>query len=190
LPAICVLLIVGCGPSPSDTYERARKAQAAGNHRAFAACLTPGSLDVMNARTCATIVTVTQLSDNPEMKKELAPLLARHGLSVLIQKNNKPGAGLFARVKDKPGLYADMMAFMSAHRKKGSQLPRQVDSLGQLTELKTSGKTATGIVTVTEKGTEIRTRIQFKKIDGSWLIDPDLRLPARKTPPKTRPSKK
>ncbi len=179
LSAIVCLLLIGCGPGPKQTFERARAAEAKRDFHGFASCLTPDKLDVMNARTCAMIVTVSMLSEDKQMRQDLLPLLEKHGLEILIQRGEQPGDSLFKRVKDKPRLYADMMTFMVEHRKKGTRLPRVRQTLGSLTELKTKGESAVGTVVVTRNGKESRNKIHFKKINGKWLIDPDLSIRPR-----------
>ena len=119
--------------------------------------------------------------DNTKAKlAKLDEVLTNHGLTEEKMKSLESVAPsqnpadamkvLAANVKDKPGCVADMTADIDAMND-GEEKKMGMELEGELRDLKVDGDSVTATIVHTVNGEEKPQPIQFKKIDGGWLID-------------------
>lgn len=188
--ALSVSLIACGGKTPQDTFTKLKAAQEKKDHKAMASCLTSATLDKMNLGLTLVAGFATMGKDfkpDPAKEKELDAIFAKHGLKDLKKQKSKEDAEkTMASIKDKPGLYADLITFIEKNSKKGSfNMPEFVE----LKDVKVEGETATGKLVSKRKGKdgkdETKTEdVTFKNVNGEWLMHIEM---SRK---KKKPAKK
>jgi len=115
---------------------------------------------------------------DPKSKDEVESLLKEHGLDPDAEEDDEPihGNDMEAALKkmtdpieDKPAFIADAIALMKKLNKKegGSSFDFPV---GKLEDLKVDGNSATAVIVVSKKGKEEREPVEFRKVDGGWLV--------------------
>ena len=156
----------------------------------FMDCLTDESQDVFVGGMVMVSVMMKGLAEafsglgweGDDTKNEFAKLeevMKKHGITEEFLKTIeevKPAIpedaikALIKPVKDKPEFVADMFeAFDSLGDDKQDANPGN-GFMGELTELKIDGDSATAVVVGKKDGKERKQDMSFKKIDGGWLI--------------------
>lgn len=173
LVLVAALVLGGCGGggygSPQEVFDDFQKAATAKDWNKLMACMTPETQDAMVAGFVMMGAMAAAFGD-----KEMEPLLKKHG----VDPNAKPDESitdpaeamklLAGKIKDKPAFVSDIMAHLE---KKDPGAATQNLPSGTLTDVKIEGDAATATVVGKDKdGKEQKADIQFKKVDGSWLL--------------------
>ncbi len=154
----------GGGSTPQATFDAMKAAIKAKDMRKFTNCLTPESQKMM----VSGLLMVSQMAKGFGGKSDpdMDALLKKHGVAEVNLKNLEEAA---AKVKDKPGFMADFAAMAEKKGKQGGMLTSS-QAEGVLKDVKITGETAKGKVVTTKDGKEITDTIEFRKVDGRWLI--------------------
>lgn len=186
----------GCGSkkhdSPDDVFNAAKAAMEEKDMEAFMECLTEESQDVFAggiAMVSVMMKAFSGLGGQDEKAKEaftkIDKVMADHGLTEEFMKNmqdakpSSPAEGfkeLLKPVKDKPKFVSEMMAALESMGDKGSSGPGD-GFMGELTDVKIDGDTATGVAVGKKDGKEEKEDLNFKKVDGGWLIHLEIDMP-------------
>ncbi|MHC4914367.1 MAG: DUF4878 domain-containing protein [Planctomycetota bacterium] len=167
----------GGGSTPEATFNAMKAAADAKDMRKFMKCLTPESQDMMVGGVVAVAVMTTEMAKAMGGKSDadMEALLKKHNVSGADVKAMNPSsmeAGmkqLAAKVKDKPGFMADFAALAEKKGKKEG-VAMTGGAEGTLKDVKITGDTAKGTVVTTKDGKETTDTIEFRKVDGRWLI--------------------
>ena len=175
--SVALVALVACGggkggaSSPQDVYDSAKSAAASKNWKALFQTIDPEKSDLM----LFAVVMGASFSTmgNAEAQKELEPMLAKHGLDPKAKPNMSGKEGpesaakeAFKNVKDKPALFAEVMAFTEKNSKGKDSMKMPFDN-ATLKDVKIDGEKATGTSTQADGKT---TPMHFVKRAGSWYI--------------------
>jgi len=112
----------------------------------------------------------TRPARSPEQQKRaeaVEAILVKHGITDRAQKPEETKKAYYARlrdqVKDKRGFLLDLMQLQPPRAKK-------IEPPFELTNLKITGKTATGTLVQKEETGTTSVDISFDRVEGSWLI--------------------
>lgn len=172
--------------SPAKVFEAAKSAVEKKDMAGFLKCMTPESQEVFAGVLAMSALMMKALAeafggggDNKELAK-IDDVLKKHGLTTKMMKelensdDKDPKAAikkLTAPIKDKPAFVKDIMAALESMGDKGGGGGPADDFAGKLTNVKVDGDSATGTVTQTKDGEKKEDEINFKKVNGGWLID-------------------
>ena len=204
LAALICLTAVGCGGGGHDSPQAAFDAmKAAGDKKdwkGLCECMTPDSRDAMAggmvvAGTVMKAMGVFAMMGGGEQAEKtkaalerIDEVLKKHGVDEDAMKKvqeTMQGAEpkdptnnlavlkeLAALIEDKPTFIGDMFTVLEEMNPGESPM-----SFGNaaLKDVKIDGDTATGTIAKTVKGTKKNDPINFKKIDGGWLVDIPMR---------------
>jgi hypothetical protein len=157
--------------TPDEAFERAKQAASKGEWRTFYELLAPATRDRMLGGTVFAAAMLAGFSADPTRKTSVEDLAKRHGVRDAEQADpddmERALIAAVAGVGDKPGCFADFMAWVTANTEKGAALVE----MGALERLTVTGDTAQGFqVTTKEGGREVRP-IGFQRVDGRWFVD-------------------
>lgn len=173
--AVALALLASCGKgggsTPEAAYNNAKQAVQDKNWRGLYNACDPEAVEVLilGSMMGAGFATMS----NKDAKAELDEITKKHGLP----ENKAPMGGgdmkaaakeALKDVKDKPGLFADLMAFMEKHMKDQGGMKNEMT--GDIKDVKIEGETAKGTVTRADgKSSEIR----FVRRNGLWYLSMD-----------------
>ena len=179
--------------SPEDVFRANLKATMAKDWDTQIRLFTPESQEKMAGGMA--LVASMMAGDNPKM----AELMSKHGIDESLLKETSPDAGkpadfvqaiqkktkaLAAAIDDKPAFYVELMNLMEESQEDLTQklsLPgmdiaklkeesEQAQKNSRLVELERVGDWARGKQAVSVRGKEHKVPIEFRRIDGSWLL--------------------
>jgi hypothetical protein len=181
-------LLTGCsgggagGATPDETFKNAQAAAEKNDYKTFMSTMTPESQDTyagMVAFGGAMVQAFAGLGgpEGAEDAKKVKEVLDKHGLTEESLKKADPTAAdpiagmksLVEPVKDKPAFVADMMAVMKSTKDFKDRSPLQKGAT--LKDVKIDGDSAKGTIETDVEGKKESSPIDFKKVDGKWLID-------------------
>ena len=200
LAALVCLTADGCGgggyDSPQAAFDAMKAAGEKKDWKGFCECMTPDSQDAMAGGmvVAGTMMKAmggfAMMGRGEQAEKTKAALekidevLKKHGLDEKAMKKvqekmqgaepkgpNKRLAmlkELAAPIKDKPTFIGDMFAALEEMNPGESTMSFENATLK---DVKIDGDTATGTIAKTDKGMKMDEPINFKKIDGGWLVD-------------------
>lgn len=159
------IFVVGCTASSTAESERTRydtpesafeafvTSGKNGNWKTFANTLTPKSQEMFATIMMFPVAMIA--STNKAAEKEAEAIMKRHGMDINGQSDDSD----ISQIKDKPGFIADVMTFLN---KQGDGNSNFDIPDGKLIDLKIKDDTATAMLDDEP--------IEFKKIDGGWLV--------------------
>jgi hypothetical protein len=179
---VFVSMLSGCGgctpshDSPEAAFEAMQTAVQEGEWETAAKQLTPESQDKLAGGMVMMMGFVAAFDQ--ENAGEIEALLKEHGLdmdSLDEESGDEESHDMAAAVakfaepiKDKPEFIADAMALIEKLDKDGDS--SDAWPTGKLEELKIDGDKATAVVVTSGDGGGDREPIEFRKVDGGWLV--------------------
>lgn len=175
--------------SPQAVFEKFFKAGKNSEWKAMFSCLTDESGGMLivsfSAFPLMMLEMQAQFAEGDEKKEaekardEYLSLLKTHGLDIeKLQQQQAPPENdedrdkfvkeALAGVTDRAGLFAGIMDFMS---KQGNGNAFGADQEATLENVEVNGDSATGTVKTTRDGEVQEQPIEFKKVNGKWLIE-------------------
>lgn len=187
--------------SPEDVFKANLKATAEKDWAEVIRLWTPESQDMMVGGMAA--MAVRMGGDDPS----IGELMGKHGIDESLWKGSSPDASrprdrmqamrkkskaLGAAVDDKPAFYGELRKLME---KRGEELTsklkfpgvdvaklkeelEQAQTIAKLVDVQIDGDTARGKRVSSFVGKEVKMSVEFRKIDGSWLLhQPDVDPP-------------
>jgi len=199
LAALICLTAVGCGgghDSPQAAFDAMKAAADKKDWKGLCQCMTPDSRDAMAggmvvAGTVMKATGVFAMMGGGEKAEEtkaalerIDEVLKKHGVdedalekvreTMRGSEPKDPGNNFAvlkefaALIEDKPTFIGDM--FVALEEMNPGESPMSFRN-ATLRDVKIDGDTATGTNARTVKGTKKNEPINFKKIDGGWLVD-------------------
>jgi hypothetical protein len=184
--------------TPQEVFEAARAAGKKGDWKTVASCLTEKSRDQLAGQAVGLALIFKAFAGfdktgkAKELVKQVDEVLAKHGLTqekLDALKGAKPKGAeesakalqkLLGPVKDRNAFIGDLMGVLN---KFGGKKENLFDA--ELKDVKIDGDNATGTVIGKKAGKEQRETFKFKKVGGSWKMEPP--EPPKKGPVKPPP---
>lgn len=171
--------------SPQAAFDGLKEAVRSKDPQAISAALTDGAENTM-AGTLVFMAGFAALDE--EKRPEIETLLQKHGIDTSedAEKTDLTEGfhALAEPIKDKPAFIAEILAWIDENKEDDSAAPSLIN--GTLQNLKVEGDTATGTLVTSKRGAERKEPIEFRKVDGGWLVhlpEPNFGPPQLGPPP-------
>jgi hypothetical protein len=170
-----ILVTIGCGgsqSSPEATFKTFTSAMEKRDFKTALSTMTPESQDTMVAGITSATMVVTM--ENPDKKVEVEKIDAKHGVQKIdfskksLEELKTAADSTYANVKDKGAYLSEIMQWLEKNQPAGMPNPSKAVTDIKLTDVKIEGDTAKG--TVKRTSSEMSQPIEFKKVNGVWLI--------------------
>lgn len=158
--------------TPEEAYAQAKQAVTAGEWKKFYDLLVPSTRDKALGGMVFAATMMAGFSDDAKKKEEVEALSKKHGIGEPNKERKGPEledemARVVSTVTDKPGCFADYMAWLQANAKEGRKL-----ELGTVERVTITGDAAIGYeVTPRPDGTKAEKALRFERVDGRWFMD-------------------
>jgi hypothetical protein len=159
-----LLLLAACGGSggsPEAVFGAAKKAAQSKDYRGLFNCMDPDKSDQLVLGSVMIVGFATM--NNKSAEAEVEAVMKKHNVA------KDGGEAAIKNVKDKPGLFADLMSIVEKHSKE-SAANMKVD--GDLKDVKIDGDTAKGDLV---KSDGSKTPMTFVRKNGRWYLSPGMK---------------
>ena len=210
---IALASMAGCGgrttySTPQEAFDAHQKATAAKDWKTVLATLTPESRDAMVGMMAMAAVN-TSAGD-----EQIAAVLKKHGVSAeqfrttpgdfkgsnfadMMKRMKEKQEHLVAAISDKPQFYADVMEQFD---RLGQEMVKKMgpsaadltkaNAEAKLVGVEINGDAASGKQSLSMGGKTMELPVQFKKVDGCWLLDFTARTAGAGNPAAPPPGRK
>jgi len=158
--------------TPEEAYTQAKQCVSGGDWKGFYGLIVPATRDEALGGMVFAASMMAGFSDDKAKKDAVEALSKRHAIGepskeVKGEQLQAEMARVVSTVADKPGCFADFMAWLQANAKEGRKL-----ELGTLERVTITGDTAQGFEVLPKPdGTKTEKPMRFQKVDGRWFMD-------------------